>query len=117
MRFTTKVSFASLIASPITGTETTFEELVFVSETVPEEAVKSAGAVADPEAVAQLTWSPAPGLGAGAAWIVKFALTVPPVPSVTVTSVIVMLGVGAAVAGAGTATTSNAAATAPVNRR
>ncbi len=101
MRFTTNVSFASLIASPTTGTETTFEGLLFVSGTVPEEAVKSAGDVADPAAVAQLTWS-VPALGEGAAWIVKFALTVPPVPSVTVTSVIVTFGVGAAVAGAGT---------------
>ncbi len=104
-RFTTNVSLASLSASPITGTETTFEAPLLVSETVPEEAVKSA-AVAVPEAVAQLTWSPAPGLGAGAAWIVKLALTVLPVPSVTVTSVIVMLDVGAAVAGTGTASRS-----------
>ncbi len=117
VRFTTNVSFASSVASPRTGTDTTLEAPVFVSETVPDEAVKSAGDVADPGAVAQLTCSAQQGLGAGAAWIVKLALTLPPVPSVTVTSVIVTIGLGAAVAGAGAPRTNTAAAAAPAARR
>src|SRR5918992_1206987 len=98
VRFTTNVSFASSIASPATGTDTTFEGAFFVSEMVPDDAVKSAGVTADPGAVDQLTWSAQQAFGEGAAEIVKLAFTVPPVPSVTVTSVIRTIGVGAAAA-------------------
>ena len=65
VRFTTNVSFGSSLASPITGTDTTLGGSVFVRETVPDEAVKSAGAVAEPGAVAQLTWSAQQAAGCG----------------------------------------------------
>ena len=115
-RFTTNVSLGSSLASPVTGTVTTLEVVVFVRETVPDEAVKSA-AEAEPGAVAQLTWSAQQAAGRGATWIVKLALTAAPVPSVTATSVIVTFGVGAAAAGVGTASRSKAAAAAPATTR
>ena len=115
-RFTENVSFGSSTASPVIATDTTLEAEPFASVTVPDAAVKSV-AVAEPGAVAQFTWSGQHALGGGAAWIVKFALTEPPVPSVTVTSVIVTAGTGAAVAGEGSESISRPAATAAPKRR
>ena len=57
---------------------TTLEDAFFVRETVPDEEVKSAGAEAEPGAVAQLTWSAQQAAGRGATWIVKLALTAAP---------------------------------------
>ncbi len=62
------------MASPTMGTPMTFELADFVSETVPEDDVKSPGADADPDAVAQLTWRAQHTFGGGAAWIVNDAV-------------------------------------------
>ena len=101
VRLTTNVSLGSSIASPAIGTETTLEVADFVKVTVPDDAVKSPGAVAVPGAVAQLTWSAQQTFGGGATWIVNDAVATAPVPSVTVASEIVTEGVGAAAAGGG----------------
>ena len=96
----------------------TLEVEDFVSETVPEDDVKSPGADADPGAVAQPTWRAQHTFGGGAAWIVNDAVVgAPPVPSVTVTSEMVTDGVGAAAAGEGRERRSTAAAAAPAMRR
>jgi hypothetical protein len=95
----------------------TLEVADFVSETVPEDDVKSPGADADPGAVAQLTWRAQHVLGGGATWIVNDAVTDAPVPSVTVTSEIETEGVGAAAAGEGRERMSTAAAEAPATSR
>jgi hypothetical protein len=87
--------------SPITGTETVLEPTALVKETVPEELVKSPGALAVPPAVDQLTCSGQHPFGRGATWIVNVAFVVPTFPSATVTSVIVTVGTGAAAAGVG----------------
>ena len=85
------------MASPTMGTLMTLELADFVSETVPEDDVKSPGADADPDAVAQPTWRVQHTFGGGAAWIVNDAVAgTAPVPSVTVTSEMVTEGVGAA---------------------
>ena len=94
----------------------TLEVEDFVSETVPEDDVKSPGADADPGAVAQPTWR-----RSTPSWrrclIVNDAVVEPPVPSVTVTSEMVTDGVGAAAAGEGRERRSTAAAAAPAMRR
>jgi hypothetical protein len=96
----------------------TLEDADFVSETVPEDDVKSPGADADPAAVAQATWRAQHGLGGGAAWIVNDAVAgAAPVPSVTVTSEMVTEGVGAAAAGEGRERMSTEAAAAPATSR
>jgi hypothetical protein len=114
---TTNVSVGSSTASPAIGTVTSREAAVLPSVTVPEDAVKSPGGVADPGAVAQLTWRGQQTFGGGATWIVKDADTEVPVPSFTVTSEIVTEGVGAAAAGEGRERMSTAAAAAPATRR
>ena len=118
VRFTTNVSFGSSVTSPTMGTPITLELADFVSETVPDDDVKSPGADADPGAVAQLTWRGQLTLGGGAAWIVNDAVTgAAPVPSVTVTSEMVTEGVGAAAAGEGRERMSTVAAAAPATSR
>ena len=117
VRFTTNVSFDSSEESPTTETVTTLEVAAFVSVTVPEDAVKSPGAFAEPGAVAQLTWREQHTFGGGATWIVKEAVVGAPVPSTTVASEIVTAGVGAADAGDGRESTSMVAVTVPATRR
>ena len=117
VRLTTNVSLGSSIASPVIGTETTLEVADFANVTIPEDAVKSPGDVAVPDAVAQLTWSGQQTFGGGATWIVNDAVALAPVPSVTVASEIVTEGVGAASAGEGRERMSTVAATAPATSR